>query len=113
MEDRNESKRQDFEKVLRTDENIVDGNRRWLGDILIFLIFLHCEYSDNLDILISWKETKDDCKSSRYNLPDQQSVSRAIIDTVNKFFSSNANRKMLREAIYDLKLVKLVLPDVS
>ena len=28
MEDRNESKRQDFEKVLRTDENIVDGNRR-------------------------------------------------------------------------------------
>ena len=44
---------------------------------------------------------------------DQQFVSRAIIDTVNKFFSSNSNRKMLREAIYDLKLVKLVLPDVS
>ena len=38
---------------------------------------------------------------------------RAILDTVQKFFSSNANRKMLREAIYDLKLVKLVLPDVN
>ena len=36
---------------------------------------------------------------------------RAIFDTVHKFFSSNANRKMLRDAIYDLKLVKLVLPD--
>ena len=28
MDDRNDSRRQDFERVLRTDENIVDGNRR-------------------------------------------------------------------------------------
>ena len=63
MDDRSESRRQEFERVLRTDENIVDGNRR------------------------------------------------AIIDTVHKFFSSNANKKVMREAIYKLELVNLILPE--
>jgi hypothetical protein len=62
---RNESKRQEYERVLRTDENIVDGNRT------------------------------------------------AILDTVHRFFSSNSNRKALRESIYKIEFVKLVLPDVD
>ena len=65
VDDRNESRRQDFDRVLRTDENIVDGHRQ------------------------------------------------AMLDTVHKFFSSNANRKALRESIYKLEFVKLVLPEVD
>ena len=40
MDDRNDSRRQDFERVLRTDENIVDGNRRWWKFFRNHLTFL-------------------------------------------------------------------------
>ena len=41
MDDRNDSRRQDFERVLRTDENIVDGNRRWWKFFRNHLTFLN------------------------------------------------------------------------
>ena len=41
LDDRNDTRRQDFERVMRTDENIVDGHRQvhvaWLSSRLLWI----------------------------------------------------------------------------